>query len=395
MRRQLGACMVLMAALAAVGPTRMGTAQGVDGNRYVSPTFGYSVSWGDAWSVAEEFSESGFDLLELETRDGILWLEGQTDFGGDAAACLADAASSLDNEPGVENFAPVAEDGTPVAGGDESRAFATYSYDLTFDDGTSAAAMAYLECRTIIPGEAVLEITHVAGSEVYAAEAAAAREVLATLVVPAPGEAGTPGAGVDSTADRLVVVMEDAAADIDDFWQRTFAAAGEEDDYRTPATVFFDDAVETACGPAAPMEAGPFYCPLDETIYMDIRFMTELVLPEYGEFAAAFVVAHEWGHHIQQVLDIKQCEVHRCLSGATSLEIELQADCLAGAWTRFADDQGTLAFGDREAAVAVLARLVGDPEGTRIDDPAVHGPGSLRAYWFLKGYYEGVGTCLL
>ena len=416
---------LLLGQAVSLGPVRVaaqgqGINQGQDSHSYTSPTFGYTVEWDDVWSVTQEFSESDFDLLKLETQASTLWLEGQYGFDGDPAVCLEDSAREQEVQPSIEEWEPLERGGEVVAGSEEGRAFAAYSYEVE-SEGETLFGVFYFECRTLIPGEAALEITHLTSRDAYGRELAFVEDLLASLVIPEPtagedpegGEGEEPegneeGGATDETAgpegeeaggedwgtvssEQMIEDLEAAALDIDGFWVEVFAAA--EQVYQSPELVFYDAPIDTGCGGAEPRAAGPHYCPPDLTVYMDVPWMTENVLP-YGEFAPAFVLAHEWGHHIQQELDIKPCQIQECLGGATSLELELQADCLAGAWTRYADDNQSLQFGSAESAVVVLAQLVGDKEGTRIYDPALHGPGSLRAYWFLNGYYNGVEQCL-
>ncbi len=431
MRRHPSAFLVLALALVqalALVPGRA-MAQGVDedANTYESPTFGYTLSWGEAWSVEEEFSENDFDFLQLGTSRSTLYLEGQENFEGEVDACLENALGNITGEPDIDNVEPLeGEDGKPVAGAEEGRAYAAYTYEVPQEDAEPLAGAAYLECRTLIPGTAALEITFATGRDSYEDEQPLAQEVLDTLVIPVPaeGEDSDPGetdadadageededegdttvnddastsddgdtADDEASAEELIELMQESAADIDEYWSATFEASGL--DYESPTVEYYDDTIETGCGTVEPLGTGPHYCPPDRAIYMDVPFMEDYVVSDYGEFSAAFVVAHEWGHHIQELLDVRSCQIQECLVGSTSLEIELQADCMAGSWTRYADDEGSLRFGDTESAVVVLAQLVGDPEGTAVDDPAVHGPGSLRAYWFLNGYYNGVEICL-
>ena len=371
-------------------------AQGVEANTYESPTYGYTIAWDGAWTVDREESEDDFDILKIDTEFSSLWFEGQRDFDGDPEACLDDSVSSFEDETNVLSVEPREDD----LGSEDDRAFGVYDFTMSGEDDEELPGTMYLECRTLIPGEAALEITHLAGAAAYEDEAELVADVLGTLELfqieagqddgdhEPTGESDDDGS---DSSDDIQGLMEIASSSIDEFWTATFEQLDIE--YESPDIVYYDDTIETACGNAIePMEIGPHYCPADSTIYMDLPFMEALVTP-YGEFALGFVVAHEWGHHLQNVLEIPDCEIQQCLGGYTSLETELQADCVAGVWTAFADEAGLTNYGDAESAVIVLADLVGDPEGTSVADPSVHGPGSLRAYWFLRGYYDGVGIC--
>ena len=394
----IGALVVL--ALLTPWGTAGTAAQGVEANTYQSPTYGYTLSWDEAWTVDRDESENDFDLLKIDTELSSLWFEGQRDFDGDAAVCLEDSVESFANEATVLSIEP-REDEVDV---DEELASGIYDISISDEDDGELKAVVYLECRTLIEGEAALEITHLTSADAYEDEAELVADVLDTLEFPEIEDGQEEGGDDDPTPqvedgqsddDRPTgdarSLMETAALSIDEFWLATFEQL--DIAYESPDVVYYDDTIETACGNAIePLDVGPHYCPLDSTIYMDVPFMEEFVAP-YGEFAFGFVVAHEWGHHLQNVLEIPDCDIQQCLGGYTSLETELQADCVAGVWTAHADEAGLTDYGDAESAVIVLADLVGDPEGTSVDDPSVHGPGSLRAYWFLRGYYDGVGIC--
>jgi predicted metalloprotease len=312
---------------------------------------------------------------------------------------VQDSIESITTEVGVSDVEPMQRDGEVIEAGSPLVAYAALTFTLTGEDGEAVEGAVYVECRTLIGDEAVLEITHITAAEFFEEEHASVVTILRSLHMPSvsrtdeqqqPRRVSQDGNTPREDSDELVTSMEDSAESIDTFWAKTFDEIGL--DYESPEVVFYDRPVNSGCGGAAPMEVGPHYCYVDSTIYIDTIFMEELILP-YGEFALAFVIAHEWGHHLQNELDVSQCQIQQCLGGYTSLETELQADCIAGMWTRYADDAELLSYGDAESAVRVLAELVGDPEGTSVDDPAVHGPGSLRAYWFLRGYYEGAAAC--
>lgn len=133
---------------------------------------------------------------------------------------------------------------------------------------------------------------------------------------------------------------------------------------------------------------GPFYCHADlrGAVYLPLGWLKQFIFPRTEfrkqDFALAYVVAHEWGHHLQQVLGI----LNR--SGLTSLQIELQADCLAGVWAFSAWSRQLLEPGDIGEAIR-LARRVGDAPGTPANDPGAHGSPTQRAAWFNRGYNGG------
>ncbi|WP_309614022.1 neutral zinc metallopeptidase [Flavobacterium sp.] len=171
-------------------------------------------------------------------------------------------------------------------------------------------------------------------------------------------------------------------------------------DYEQPKMVLFSDAVETACG-GATSASGPFYCPGDKKVYIDLEFMKELKTrfgAEGGDFATAYVIAHEVGHHIQTILGTSD-KVSQLQSGKSEAEanklsvcLELQADFYAGVWAHY--NQKYLEAGDIEEALSA-ANAVGDDaiqsktSGQVQPDTFTHGTSEQRMYWFKKGYNSG------
>ena len=184
----------------------------------------------------------------------------------------------------------------------------------------------------------------------------------------------------------------------EDTWGQIFQENDME--YENPKMVLFSDAVETACG-GATSASGPFYCPGDKKVYMDLEFMKELKSrfgAEGGDFATAYVIAHEVGHHIQKLLGTSD-KVRQLQSGKSEAEanklsvcIELQADFYAGVWAHY--NQKYLEAGDIEEALSA-ANAVGDDAiqskmtGQVQPDTFTHGTSEQRMYWFKKGYNSG------
>ncbi len=178
--------------------------------------------------------------------------------------------------------------------------------------------------------------------------------------------------------------------DVDLFWAGQFAEAGRS--YDPPDDIVgMDGPIVTACGRATPAETAAFYCTLDETIYYNPEFRL-LVEQNVGDFAWVTVIAHEWGHHVQAQLGIYATENPEMDGGLYSVELEQQADCLAGVYTANAEDRGWLDPGDYEEAV-YLTGVAGDPEGTAADDPEAHGTSDQRLAAFSSGYTEGLAGC--
>lgn len=187
--------------------------------------------------------------------------------------------------------------------------------------------------------------------------------------------------GCPDTLEDLLVLARD---DVNGFWQKVFDNEGV--DYEPPADFigYGDAGGQSACGSLDPDNA--FYCPADHTIYLHMPFMQSL-LNNVGDFGAAFVVAHEWGHLVQADLGILQD------TSLYSIQIELQADCFAGVYTADAENRGILEEGDREEAIASLFSA-GDPYDTPFDHPQGHGTSEERIDWFTRGYEEGIPTCM-
>ncbi|MCX7289438.1 MAG: neutral zinc metallopeptidase [Rhodobacterales bacterium] len=217
---------------------------------------------------------------------------------------------------------------------------------------------------------------------------------------------GGSGAPVELTAqdqaegDFVSVVL----ADTEEIWTKVFREQlGKA--YNPPTLVLFKDATRSACGGASEA-TGPFYCPGDKKVYLDTGFFTTLHqrLGAGGDFAAAYVVAHEIGHAVQDELGILgeanrvRQQVSAAESNAISVRIELQADCLAGIWARGASDVlGVVAKGDLEEAVNA-ARQIGDDTLQRnagqrpMPHTFTHGTSEQRARWFMIGLKSGKMT---
>jgi predicted metalloprotease len=185
---------------------------------------------------------------------------------------------------------------------------------------------------------------------------------------------------------------------MEDTWMKIFQDNNLE--YRDPKMVLFTDAVETACG-SATASSGPFYCPGDEKVYMDLMFFEELRTrfgAQGGDFAIAYVMAHEYGHHLQTVLGtsgkVRQLQQSRSEVEANKLSValELQADFYAGVWAHY--NQDVLESGDIEEALSA-AQAVGDDaiqsrtQGQVVPESFTHGTSEQRKYWFMKGYKTG------
>jgi uncharacterized protein len=184
-------------------------------------------------------------------------------------------------------------------------------------------------------------------------------------------------------------------------WQAQFQAAGRQ--YETPTLVLFTNATRTACG-MGQTAMGPFYCPTDHKVYIDLAFYNELKNRFHapGEFAQAYVIAHEVGHHVQNLLGIsekvqgaQQAAHDEAKSNALSVRLELQADCLAGVWAAQANEaKHILEAGDVEQAIAAATaigddRLQKQARGYVVPDAFTHGTSEQRVRWFKRGIDTG------
>ncbi len=190
-------------------------------------------------------------------------------------------------------------------------------------------------------------------------------------------------------------------ADTEDVWAKIFREQGLT--YQNPKLVLFTDGVQTACGGAS-SASGPFYCPLDKKVYMDLAFFDELKSrfgAKGGDFAIAYVIAHEVGHHVQTLLGtsdkVRQMQQQTNERGANRLSVaqELQADFYAGLWAHYNEEMNNvLEEGDIEEALSA-ANAVGDDaiqkkaQGHVVPDSFTHGTSEQRMYWFKKGFTSG------
>jgi uncharacterized protein len=201
-----------------------------------------------------------------------------------------------------------------------------------------------------------------------------------------------------SSDQELVGFLRFVTDDIQEFWRGQFAEGGLE--YRPTQVVIFRRAVRTGCGPAT-SQVGPFYCPADERVYLDLSFFRQLEreFGAPGDFAQAYVVAHEIGHHLQNITGVaRQVEAaSRQNPGAAnelSIRNELMADCLAGVWAHSTYERGLLEEGDLEegqrAAAAVGDDRIQREAGGRIQPETwTHGSSEQRVAWLTRGFESG------
>ncbi len=200
--------------------------------------------------------------------------------------------------------------------------------------------------------------------------------------------------------DRMARFVSTVLADTEDVWKDVFKQGGTH--YQEPKLVLFRGATPTACG-TGQSAMGPFYCPGDQKVYIDLGFYQTLrdELGAPGEFAQAYVVAHEVGHHVQHLLGISdkmdnmRGRVSQKEYNALSVRLELQADCFAGLWANKSNEsRQTLEGGDIEAAMNAAAKIGDDAlqqkaQGRVVPDSFTHGSSAQRVRWFNTGLHSG------
>jgi predicted metalloprotease len=214
----------------------------------------------------------------------------------------------------------------------------------------------------------------------------------------APVTTGTRPPVSNAIEEQLVDFVSFVLDDTQALWSELTPRLGVP--YRDAVLVLFRDSTTSACGFAS-AATGPFYCPPDERVYIDLGFYDQL-RSRYGapgDFAQAYVIAHEIGHHVQTVLgiasDVRQAQAQRpALANRLSVAMELQADCFAGVWARSTDQRGLLERGDLEEGLAAAA-AVGDDRlqrqaGGRVNPESfTHGSSAERTEWFGQGFRTG------
>lgn len=207
----------------------------------------------------------------------------------------------------------------------------------------------------------------------------------------------TPSGGIQDEMGQFVSTV---LADTEDVWGQLFRSAGAR--YRQPQLVLFTGATRTACG-VGQQAMGPFYCPADETVYIDLSFYETMrrQLGAPGDFAQAYVIAHEVGHHIQKLMgttdkmDAMRRRISKREYNQLSVRLELQADCFAGVWAHHAHNQrNILEHGDIEEAMNAAAAIGDDAlqrrqQGHIVPDSFTHGTSQQRMRWFNTGLQTG------
>ncbi len=208
--------------------------------------------------------------------------------------------------------------------------------------------------------------------------------------------AGAPNSATEDDTTKFTRVV---LADTEDVWNNLFQQIGRR--YEEPRMVLFAGRVQSACG-LATSAVGPFYCPGDNQVYLDTSFFDELHrrFGAPGDFAQAYVIAHEIGHHVQNQLgtmrkvDAQRSRLSEAEANRLSVRVELQADFYAGVWAHYVAQKGYLEGGDVEEALRAASaigddRLQREGQGYVVPDSFTHGTSEQRVRWFRKGYESG------
>lgn len=221
---------------------------------------------------------------------------------------------------------------------------------------------------------------------------------------PAPRTAPAAEGPTNAQQDRDMAFVRTVLADTEDVWKRVFPGRG---GYRVPGLVVFSGATRTACG-VGQTAMGPFYCPQDGKVYLDTQFFGTLArrMGAPGEFAQAYVIAHEVGHHVQNLLGITgkvdslRGRLPEVEMNQLSVRVELQADCLAGVWAKSSQQgQQWIHAEDIEQAINAAAQIGDDTlqrrsQGMVVPDAFTHGSSRQRVEWFTRGFQSGQpGVC--
>jgi predicted metalloprotease len=212
-----------------------------------------------------------------------------------------------------------------------------------------------------------------------------------------PGLPGQPGIA----RDQMATFVRQVVADNEDVWGRVFQSAGKP--YQNPTVVLYTGGTNTACGPGQ-SAMGPFYCPLDQKIYVDLAFYDFMKrrFGANGDFAQAYVIAHEIGHHVQNLLGIAEAVQQAKMRAGSEAEannlqvrMELQADCFAGVWASLNNQlRSRLEPGDIEEGLNAAAAIGDDmiqrrTQGYVVPDAFTHGSSAQRVNWFRRGFESG------
>ncbi len=392
----------LLPSVAAVPPPDRALAQGIVGpsirlgqdaefepqvsrDSYVSP-LGFELEWDDdEWDLTNRFAGYGLEVALFEPQDdAVLQVWGMMNFGGDPAECLDQMDGFYPEFFEVGELEPV--EGIidePIGDGDDVE-FATYDYtESPRDDEPSRL---YIGCQTLAEGESVNVFVVSASPDDFEDQVAAADDFISDNFVADPVEID-----FEAFSDRVEVL----STDIDRFYDRSLRLVDEE--YEAPAYLSFEEPAESNCissnidgtvdrrNPVRYPGLGPAYCGPDNVVLVDAPWMAIYIVPQGGDVLLAVILAHESGHHLQEISGWDQSYDQD--DPKDVFISEQQADCLAGAYMRSTVLRGIYTQRDVEAAVQLFFDIGGFEEG--VD----HGTGEEREQALMLGYDEGFDAC--
>lgn len=356
-----------------------GTNSAISGNTYLDPYFGYSVSWDDrVWTPTDEFASWNYTMVSFEASGSSAAVEGLYAYNGDPYVCLGFELENISQMLGVELLSPIEdENGEPLLDNFSDRATGLFELpEGVMGEGRSS--MLSLECRVLIPGQALVIQTMYLDQGLLDAQVDD-QYTVEISVTPSPETLAAPA------LDQYSAYMWAVIGDIEEFWADTFVELDATFEPPVYANVVFP--VESQCGASIEIMTDAFYCGQKLTIsFSDQLFLTDVlpVLPGNMEI----VLGHEMGHHIWLLLDLGQCDINDCNTAESGVSDELMANCLGGAWIRDAFATG---FFDTHfewrtvEGIRDYLRLAGDAD---------HGTGEQQVAWFNTGYEGGFGACV-
>lgn len=406
--REIGVIIALLVALLpgplqAVSSQESQQACGLeDGRAYQSPTYGYILAATPPWQVEECFSQDGYDVFRVTNGVSDVVLEGARNRARDAESCLQRELDRLKNErDDIEDFSLLGQNPLQVQVGIWSGVSEGYTYTLFVDNQAPQSLYGIKWCALLERGVSLV-LTEISPIEGFAEQVKAVGELLSGLQPPEGMMPAPPAADAqEARREALLRYIEVAAADVDEFWERTFptlSLAG--GSAYAPPTAYqpYEGEISMACGTVVGGSflegAGHLYCPLDQTVYIDLVNADEET-QLFGLVAVTSGIAHEAGHHVQRLLEIEMCRSTPCLDDRqlTSRELENMADCFSGAWVADAELSGELGSSDVGIAIGIRSLYMGE-QRRGAADPGLHGTSAERTRAFLQGYDNGAEACL-
>jgi len=363
----------------------------VEGNSYTSPSFGYTISWGHEWSVTDEQNDADYNKLVVNNGDTSVYFEGVKD-SGTLDDCVSTLVDNLSSTKGASKVAQLEDANGPIGGSEDSRSWTVYGFTFTDTDGTKGDYAEYIDCRPISSGESILVISAIFSQDDLDAQMSAIADLLTGLSL--TGDTNGPGSDATETPvpengsmtnAELSDWVDVSASDVDDFWTREFPLiSGGKKFSPLPKVESFDSSTSTGCGDVSVGDVGPFYCPADMTVYYDLEF-GQVQIDNFGSPSViAVTMAHEIGHHIENLMGWDECTKTPCLDPhqMTSQEFELLADCFAGAWMADAETRGRMgsSMWRRTSPSSRSSWVMKDPRTTPISAPTVTAPAGCMSF---------------